>query len=213
MAGEADGTVTKAGEGVYDLRFERRYGLPIDTVWAALTEPARLADWLALATLDLRVGGAIVLDWPEMGDRLDGVIVALDPPRLLAFTWSEPDGAPGSVVRWELSEEPDGCRLLMDPHPGQIRLSARRGQRLAHDPGRSARRGGPAPAPALDDRARESRAGPAARPRRPLPRPPAARGVRGRLGGVEGLSHNPPRPRLDRARPRAHKRALPTPDP
>ena len=113
MAGEADGTVTKAGEGVYDLRFERRYGLPIDTVWAALTEPARLADWLALATLDLRVGGAIVLDWPEMGDRLDGVIVALDPPRLVAFTWSEPDGAPGSVVRWELREEPDGCRLLM----------------------------------------------------------------------------------------------------
>ena len=110
---EADGAITKVADGVYDLRFERRYALPIETVWAALTEPARLSDWLALAEVDLRLGGVIALEWPQMGDRNDGLIVALEPPRLLAYTWSEPDGAPGSVVRWALSETPDGCRLMM----------------------------------------------------------------------------------------------------
>jgi len=105
--------VTQVGDGVYDLRFERRYRLPVETVWAALTEPARLADWLAQARIDLRVGGLIELTWPTMGDGLKEKIIALDPPRLLAFNWSEPDGAPGSVVRWELFEEHGGSRLVM----------------------------------------------------------------------------------------------------
>ena len=109
-----DGAVTQAGEGVYDLRYERRLAVPVAKVWAALTEPERLSDWLALATVDLRVGGTIELRWPEMGDANLGVIVELDPPRLFTFTWSEPDGAPGSVVRWELSEDTGGgCRLVL----------------------------------------------------------------------------------------------------
>ncbi len=40
-------------------------------------------------------------------------IVALDAPRLLAFGWPEPDGAPESVVRFELSEAPGGCLLVL----------------------------------------------------------------------------------------------------
>lgn len=110
---DGDGVVTKVGEGVYDLRFERRLAVPIAKVWAALTEPERLSDWLALAKVDLRVGGVIELTWPEMGDRNLGTIIELDPPRRFAFTWSEPDGAPGSMVRWELSEDAGGCRLVM----------------------------------------------------------------------------------------------------
>jgi uncharacterized protein YndB with AHSA1/START domain len=113
MTGEADGTVTQVGDGVYDLSFERRYALPIETLWAALTEPARLADWLAQAKVDPRLGGIIELNWPTMGDGMTAGIVAFDPPRLFAFTWPEPDGAPGSVVRWELSETAEGCRLVM----------------------------------------------------------------------------------------------------
>jgi uncharacterized protein YndB with AHSA1/START domain len=113
MADDANGTVTQVGSGLYELRFERRYALPIEMVWAALTDPARLNEWLAKAKVDLRVGGLIELTWPTLGDGLRERIVALDPPRLFAFDWSEPDGAPGSVVRWELYEEPEGCRLLM----------------------------------------------------------------------------------------------------
>lgn len=113
MTDDDDGTVTEVGEGLYELRFERRYALPVETVWAALTEPARLNEWLARAKIDLRLGGFIELTWPTLGDGLKERIVALDPPRLFAFDWSEPDGAPGSVVRWELTPEAGGCHLVM----------------------------------------------------------------------------------------------------
>ena len=43
------------------VRFERRYEATPAEVWSALTEPERLARWLADAELDLRVGGQYVL--------------------------------------------------------------------------------------------------------------------------------------------------------
>ncbi len=113
MAFELDGIVSKAGNGVYNVSYERRYTLAIEAVWAALTEPKRLADWLAEAKLGLRLGGTIELYWPTPDERMTGKIVEFDPPRLLAFTWPEPDGAPNSIVRWELTEVKGGCRLLL----------------------------------------------------------------------------------------------------
>src|SRR5258708_5544634 len=37
--------------------FRRRYTKPVAKVWAALTTPERLEDWLGAANIDLRVGG------------------------------------------------------------------------------------------------------------------------------------------------------------
>jgi uncharacterized protein YndB with AHSA1/START domain len=108
-----DGVVTALGDGLYDVRYERHVPRPIEKVWAAITEPARLEAWLAQAKIDLRLGGSIELYWPVPGDGLNTKIVALEPPRLLAFGWPEPDGAPDSLVRFELSEEAGGCRLVL----------------------------------------------------------------------------------------------------
>jgi uncharacterized protein YndB with AHSA1/START domain len=113
MSNEPDGVVTKVADGVYDVRYERHYRLPVSRVWAALTEPARLADWLAEARLDLHQGGEIELFWPTQNERMTGKIVEYDPPRVFAFTWPEPDGAPNSLVRFELTELDDGCRLVL----------------------------------------------------------------------------------------------------
>jgi uncharacterized protein YndB with AHSA1/START domain len=113
---DADGTVTQVGDGLYDLRFERLYRFPIGKVWAALTEPERLADWLAQASVDLRLGGAFALTWPTQDYRMSGKIVALEPPRLFAWTWpdpKDPDNTNAGVVRWELFETPGGCRLVL----------------------------------------------------------------------------------------------------
>ena len=41
--------------------FHRHYAKPIEKVWAALTTPERLADWLADAEIELRLGGRIQL--------------------------------------------------------------------------------------------------------------------------------------------------------
>jgi uncharacterized protein YndB with AHSA1/START domain len=113
MIREPDGVVTALGDGLYDVRYERHIAKPIEKVWAAITEPVRLEAWLAQAKVDLRVGGFIELYWPGPDDGMKTQIVALDPPRLFAFGWPEPDGAPDSLVRFELSEEAGGCRLVL----------------------------------------------------------------------------------------------------
>jgi len=99
-------------EDSYELVFERRLAKPLEKVWAALTVPERLADWLAQAQVDLRVGGRIALYWTDHNYRMIGTIIELDPPRLIAWTWPD-EGHPDSVVRWELDAEADGCRLRL----------------------------------------------------------------------------------------------------
>ncbi|HEX4196336.1 MAG TPA: SRPBCC family protein [Caulobacteraceae bacterium] len=119
MIEDADGTVTQIGDGLYELRFERFYRFPLPKVWAAITDPERLADWLAQAGVDLRLGGEFALTWPTLDYSMSGRIVAFEPPRLLAWTWpdpKDPDG-PASVVRWELAEAPGGCRLVLTNGP------------------------------------------------------------------------------------------------
>ena len=101
---EADGLIRPTGDGAYSITFCRRYLAPIETVWAALTEPARLADWFAQAEVDLRVGGAINFDWRAHGHVERNVILELEPPKLLVWGSRERE-TPGSTVRWELYEE------------------------------------------------------------------------------------------------------------
>jgi uncharacterized protein YndB with AHSA1/START domain len=46
---------SEGSDGV--IRMEARFDATVDTVWAALTEPRRLAKWYGDVTGDLRVGG------------------------------------------------------------------------------------------------------------------------------------------------------------
>lgn len=106
------GAVTRTGES-YELRFERRIARPLEKVWAALTTPERIADWLTAAELELRIGGVFRLRFDQPQDHeVEGRIVALDPPRLIAWTWPH-EQHPDSVVRWELFPDGAGCRLVM----------------------------------------------------------------------------------------------------
>jgi uncharacterized protein YndB with AHSA1/START domain len=110
----ADGIIRKTGD-TYELAFRRRIARPIEKVWAALTVPERIADWLAEATIepDLRLGARWSLRWTG-GYQMSGEIVALEPPRLIAWTWPEPK-APDrrSVVRFELEPDGAGCVLIL----------------------------------------------------------------------------------------------------
>ncbi len=111
MSPDALGLVRQADDG-FDLVFERRLDKPVDKVWAALTVPERIADWLADADVELWVGGVFRLKFSANGYSMEGRIVELDPPRRIAWTW--PDAKhPDSVVRWELSPDGGGCRLTL----------------------------------------------------------------------------------------------------
>jgi len=82
----------------------------VDEVWAALTEPGWLAKWLAPGEIDLRVGGTVRLDFGESGATIDSQVTALEPHRLLEYSWSIP-GEPPRPLRWEL--EPIGPTTLL----------------------------------------------------------------------------------------------------
>ena len=108
---DALGEVRKVSDG-YELVFERRLARPVAKVWAALTEPERIADWLANAEVDLKVGGRFELYWETHDYRIVGMIVELEPLAVIAWTWPDKQH-PDSVVRWELFPDDGGCRLLL----------------------------------------------------------------------------------------------------
>lgn len=106
------GEVRRTGETV-EITFHRHYAQPIDKVWAALTVPERIADWFAeVEQLDLRLGGAIHLYFPEVNFRIQGRITAYEPPRRLTWTWPRDDGSESSVS-FRLEPEGAGCRLTL----------------------------------------------------------------------------------------------------
>ena len=82
----------------------------LDEVWAALTEPARLVDWLAPGEIELRPGGAAKLDFAESGVVIRSTVSAVEAPRLLEYSWSAP-GEPERPLRWEL--EPLGASVQL----------------------------------------------------------------------------------------------------
>ncbi len=109
-ATDALGTYTRRGD-LIDIRFERTYPRPVETVWKALTEPARLADWMGKSEVEPHVGGKF-LTIQDSAAPMTGTVRVWDPPKVLEFTWSNKD-APDSVVRYELRPEgKTGTRML-----------------------------------------------------------------------------------------------------
>ena len=113
MTPPLDGTVTRTADGGYIVAFDRPVAHPPSRVWAALTEPKVLANWLGDVELDLRVGGAYIIRFRKLAVVMTGRIVALESGRLLEYTWQENYGMPQSKVRWEVVPADTGCRLIL----------------------------------------------------------------------------------------------------
>jgi uncharacterized protein YndB with AHSA1/START domain len=77
----------------------------LEEVLAALTEPDKLAQWLAPGSIEPRLGGAARLEFAESGGLIDSKVTAFEPQILLEYSWSTP-GEPLRPVRWML--EPIG---------------------------------------------------------------------------------------------------------
>lgn len=91
------------------VRFVRDYPHPITDVWAAVSDGPRLSQWFpATVTLEPRVGGRVTFSGDPHTEGTVGVVLILDPPRRLAFTWSEDE------LHFELDATDEGhCRLTM----------------------------------------------------------------------------------------------------
>lgn len=84
---------------------------PIERVWKFLTEPALLARWFSDGSVADYVGGSV-----QFAMRAEGRITIYDPPRILEYTWNEPDldrGIIDTIVRWDLAEAGNRVRLTL----------------------------------------------------------------------------------------------------
>jgi uncharacterized protein YndB with AHSA1/START domain len=86
------------------VKMERLLPGPVERVWAYLTESKKRATWLAAGEFDLRLGGAITLQFdneqlpndPETAakykgkgkGKFEGKITRFEPMRVLAHTWN-----------------------------------------------------------------------------------------------------------------------------
>jgi uncharacterized protein YndB with AHSA1/START domain len=103
------------------LRFDRTVAASPGAVWSALVEPSMLREWLADAEFDARVGGAVHLVWPGMGE-MRGTVQVCDEPSVIEYTWDESDGA--SLVRFEVAANGDAESSLRLIHSGSSREGA-----------------------------------------------------------------------------------------
>jgi uncharacterized protein YndB with AHSA1/START domain len=108
-----DGTVSKTGDGGFIVAFDRLLERPPAKVWAALTDPKILANWLGDVEVDLRIGGAYIIRFRRMTVVMTGEITRVEPGRLLEYTWTENFGMPTSKIRWEINPVETGCRLKL----------------------------------------------------------------------------------------------------
>jgi uncharacterized protein YndB with AHSA1/START domain len=97
---ESEPFITAAGVGFSKLRFGRVFGPSVEKMWAAITEPARIARWYGPATIDLRRDGDVAFE--DSGYVVRGFIVALERERRLVWAAPLADGR-HTVVHWEMS--------------------------------------------------------------------------------------------------------------
>jgi uncharacterized protein YndB with AHSA1/START domain len=90
---------------------------PANKVWAALTEPALIAEWFGdTCDFDATPGGTGVFGWKD--HRSHVVVEHIDAPKTLVYRWGRVSGAdpvPGNstVVRFDLTEMEGGTRLSL----------------------------------------------------------------------------------------------------
>ncbi len=81
----------RSADGAGVVRIEDRYDTDIDDLWAALTDPARLARWFGQVEGDLRPGGEFRLYLESADLDCTGRVEACAPPRRLLVTTRETD--------------------------------------------------------------------------------------------------------------------------
>jgi uncharacterized protein YndB with AHSA1/START domain len=107
------GTITRKANGQTILFYERELSHAASEVWKAITDAKVLGTWLCEVDVDLRIGGRFVIYFHDGKEIMNGAIVALEPGRLIEYSWDEQQ-MPVSRVRWVV--EPTGtgtCRLTL----------------------------------------------------------------------------------------------------
>lgn len=98
------------GKGV--VRMEDHYATDIDDLWSALTDPQRLARWIAVVDGDLRLGGRFQAKFTSSWEG-PGRVDVCEPPQRLLVTMS-PGEDDETVIEAELVADGDRTRLVIE---------------------------------------------------------------------------------------------------
>jgi uncharacterized protein YndB with AHSA1/START domain len=104
----------RSADGAGVVRMEDRYDTGIDDLWAAITDPDRVARWYGRVEGDLRLGGEFRL-FVE-GSEWDGtgVVEACEPPRRLQVRTQEAAEAYEEVIEATLAADGDQTVLVIE---------------------------------------------------------------------------------------------------
>jgi uncharacterized protein YndB with AHSA1/START domain len=105
------GAISERPDGGRRLQFRRSWPVPIEDVWAALTEPERLARWIGAYEGARGAGGTGVFQMSfEEGEGAGQQVTILecDPPRRLVLDWTAEE-----YWRVELDLTSDGGRTTL----------------------------------------------------------------------------------------------------
>jgi uncharacterized protein YndB with AHSA1/START domain len=100
----------RAADGTGIVRMEDRFDTDIDDLWAALTDPDRLARWYGEVEGNLRLGGEYRRRVFASGAEGTGRIEACEPPR--RFLVRQAPGQPDEHVI-EVTLTPDGDQTIL----------------------------------------------------------------------------------------------------
>ncbi|QUD86346.1 SRPBCC domain-containing protein [Phenylobacterium montanum] len=110
-------------DGAAEFELVRHLRQPVDKVWAALTTPQRLAAWMGVEWLSgdapLKRGADFSYRFLNSDLESRGKVLRLEPPHVLEHSWFE-NVAPGTVIRWAVEPDGDGCRLTLTHRFGQV---------------------------------------------------------------------------------------------
>jgi len=130
MTPTRDGKLIEVEGGKVGVRFERRLAHPPERVWRAVTEADELAKWFPARpeiSGERRVGAKLSIVYPDNVEPPEsGEIVALDEPRLFAFTWRSAEQEP-QLLRFELEPDGEGTKLTFThelPRPDSAKVAA-----------------------------------------------------------------------------------------
>jgi uncharacterized protein YndB with AHSA1/START domain len=120
-----DGAVLKIGDD-YEIRFERRLKHAPEKVWAAITGPGAMTKWFDETHMPdpLEIGASIRFVHSHVGMESRGEITALDPPRLIEWTWIGGFG-PAARMSFEVLPNGDGSRLILRQQVADPPVTAR----------------------------------------------------------------------------------------
>src|SRR5262245_3221633 len=96
-----------------EVRLEIRINASPDTVFALLTDLARMKTWLAeFVDADPRPGGLFRISGPA-GVSIEGTYLEVVPNRKVVFTWGGVEGLKPGQSTVEFAIEPDGAGTLV----------------------------------------------------------------------------------------------------